>query len=151
MGVIEEAEEEFENEEMRGFKDYTEQPVLSPTTKEAAPAPIRAGKRGKRRAKEQESCNIELLSLLKKMREEMKQRDEQLKEEVRWRDTHFEEEMKKKEDNLTLVLDESKTHIFLSPFFKYISSLKVQFNVKLWSFYPDLCFAEIQEKNKKST
>ena len=29
-----------------------------------------------------------------------------------------------------MTLDESKTHIFLSPFFKYISSLKVQFNVK---------------------
>ena len=27
--------------------------------------------------------------------------------------------------------DESKTHLMLSQFFKYISSLKVQFNVRL--------------------
>ena len=38
-------------------------------------------------------------------------------------------------------VDESKTHIFLSPFFKYILGLKVQFNVKLWNFHTDLCFA----------
>ena len=37
--------------------------------------------------------------------------------------------------------DPSKTHIFLSPFFKFISGLKVQFNAKLWSFHPDFCFA----------
>ena len=41
----------------------------------------------------------------------------------------------------TGVIDESKTHLFLSLFFKYISSLKVQLNVKLWSFHPNLCFA----------
>ena len=40
----------------------------------------------------------------------------------------------------TRATDESKTHIFLSPFFKYISGLKVQFNVKPWSFHLDLCF-----------
>ena len=40
-------------------------------------------------------------------------------------------------------LDESKTYIFLSPFFKYISGLKVLFNIKLWNFHPDLCFTEI--------
>ena len=52
--------------------------------------------------------------------------------------------------------DEFKTHIFLSPFFKYISGLKVQFNERLWNFHPDLCFAEIcrkevdkQQKQKK--
>ena len=39
--------------------------------------------------------------------------------------------------------DESKTHIFLSPFFKYILGLEVLFNVKLWNFHPDLCFVEI--------
>ena len=32
--------------------------------------------------------------------------------------------------------DESKTH----PFFNYISGLKVQFNITLWSFHPNLCF-----------
>ena len=39
--------------------------------------------------------------------------------------------------------DESKTHIFVSSFFKYISGLEVLFNVKLWDFHPDLCFVEI--------
>ena len=36
--------------------------------------------------------------------------------------------------------DESKTHIFLSPFFEYILGLKVQFNAKLWSFLPNFLF-----------
>ena len=36
--------------------------------------------------------------------------------------------------------DESKTHIFLSPFFKNIFGLKVQFNGELWSFHPNLLF-----------
>ena len=67
-----EAKEEFENEERGGFEDYPEQPMLSPTTKEAASAPIRAKEKGKRRAEEQESSNSKLLSLLKEMREEMK-------------------------------------------------------------------------------
>ena len=43
--------------------------------------------------------------------------------------------------SIDTVSDESKTHIFLSQIFKYISSLKVQFNVNLWSFHLDLCFA----------
>ena len=42
-----------------------------------------------------------------------------------------------KEDSST---NEFKTHLFLSPFFKYISGLKVQFNIKSWSFHSDLCF-----------
>ena len=68
---IVEAKEEFENEERRGFEDYTEQPVLSPTTEKAALAPVKAEERGKRRVEEQESCNTELLSLLKEIRKEM--------------------------------------------------------------------------------
>ena len=40
-----------------------------------------------------------------------------------------------------LVIDESKTHLFLSQFFEYISGLKVQFNAKLWSFHLDFCLA----------
>ena len=42
-----------------------------------------------------------------------------------------------------LIFNESKTHLFLSLFFKYISGLKVKFNVRLWNFLLDLCFAEI--------
>ena len=36
--------------------------------------------------------------------------------------------------------DESKTHLFLYSFFKNIYGLKVQFNVELWSFHPNLLF-----------
>ena len=50
--------------------------------------------------------------------------------------------------------DESKTHQFLTPFFKNISSLKVQFNVELRSFHQNLLFcinlkdiSKIQQKN----
>ena len=39
-----------------------------------------------------------------------------------------------------MLVDESKTHLFLSPFFKNIFGLKVQFDAKLWSFYPNLLF-----------
>ena len=42
-----------------------------------------------------------------------------------------------------LVGDESKTYLFLSPFFMYIYGLKVQFNEKLWNFHLDLCFVVI--------
>ena len=62
--------------------------------------------------------------------------------------------------NKTLSLgefDEFKTHIFLSPFFKNISGLKVKFCAELWSFYQKLLFcinlkeiSRIQQKKKKS-
>ena len=42
--------------------------------------------------------------------------------------------------SLLLVPDESKTHLFLSPFFEYISGLKIKFNAKLWSFHPNFLF-----------
>ena len=37
------------------------------------------------------------------------------------------------------IVDESKTHLFLSQFLGLI----VLFNVKLWNFHQDLCFKEI--------
>ena len=37
-------------------------------------------------------------------------------------------------------IDESRTHLFLNPFFKNNSGLKVQFTAKLWSFHPNLLF-----------
>ena len=40
--------------------------------------------------------------------------------------------------NISQHTDKSKTHLF----FKYISGLKVQFIVKLWSVHPNLCFVE---------
>ena len=52
--------------------------------------------------------------------------------------------------------DESKTHLFLSPFFEYIEGLKVQFNAELWSFHPKFLFcrnlkkiSRIQHKKEK--
>ena len=44
---------------------------------------------------------------------------------------------------LLVPFDKSKTHILVSPFFKYISSLKILFNVKLLNFHQDLCFVEL--------
>ena len=51
--------------------------------------------------------------------------------------------------------DESKTRLFLSPFFKNISGLKVQFSAELWSFHTKFLFcinlkeiSIIQQKNE---
>ena len=80
--AIPKAKEDPKAEEMRGFKDYPKQPMLSSRAEETISAHNRAEKR-KRRTEEQESSNSELFSLLTEMREEMKRRDEQLKEELR--------------------------------------------------------------------
>ena len=42
-----------------------------------------------------------------------------------------------------MIIDESKTRLFLSKIFMYIYGLKVQFNAKLCSLHLDLCFAII--------
>ena len=68
-------EEEPKNEEMGGFEDYPEQPVLSPSAEETLSAQ-NIEERGKRIAEEQDSNNSEMYSLLIEMREEMKRRDE---------------------------------------------------------------------------
>ena len=39
--------------------------------------------------------------------------------------------------------DESKIHLILSQFFMHILEVNVQFNEKLWSLNPNLCFAGI--------
>ena len=52
-------------------------------------------------------------------------------------------------NKLTGPNDESKTQIFFSPFFKYILGLKILFNVKLWNFHPNYCFAKIRRKEAK--
>ena len=51
--------------------------------------------------------------------------------------------------------DESKTHLCLSPFFKNIFGLKIQSDVELWRFHPNLLFCKnlkeisrIQQKNE---
>ena len=45
--------------------------------------------------------------------------------------------------------DESKTHLFLSPFFYIISGLKVQFNAELWSFHPNFMFCRNLKKIRR--
>ena len=64
---------------------------------ETTSPPHKTENRGKRRATSEEISNLELLILLKEMRDEMKGRDEQLKEEHRWRDNHLDEENKRRE------------------------------------------------------
>ena len=72
-----EVEGEFENEERGVFEDYTEKPVLFPTTsEETTTPPVIIENRGKQRAEAKESSSSELLVLMKEMREEMKIRDE---------------------------------------------------------------------------
>ena len=70
------AEEESSSEERGGFEAYSEQPVLSPTIDQATPVLARDGDRGKQRAKPEANSNYKLLTLLKKMKEEMRERDE---------------------------------------------------------------------------
>ena len=55
-----------EVEEIWGFEDYLEQPVLSPRAEETMPAQNRA-ESGKSIVEEQESSNYELFSLLTEM------------------------------------------------------------------------------------
>ena len=57
-----------------------------------------------------------------------------------------------------MLIDESKTHLILSPFFKYIFGLKVLFNAELWSFHQNLLFciklkeiSRIQHKNEQKS
>ena len=73
------------------FEAYLEQPVLSPNADEAAPAQIRAKKKGKQRAETEDTSTFELLILMQEMRYKMRGRDEQLREELKWRDNHLDE------------------------------------------------------------
>ena len=57
--------------------------MLSPTTEEATYAQIRDETRGKQRTEVEESCKSELILLLKEIRDEMRDKDEQLREEIR--------------------------------------------------------------------
>ena len=77
--------------------------MLSPNAKEIVSAQDKA-ERGKRIEEELESSNSELLSLLTKVREKLKRRDEQLNEELRWRDTNQVVKEKKREESLEALL-----------------------------------------------
>ena len=81
--------------------------MLFPTTVEETSAPpIKTKNKGKQRAEAEESNNFELLILMKKMREEMRIRDEQLREELRWRDENQGAENKRREDNLAALFQQ---------------------------------------------
>ena len=68
--------------------------MISPAAHQGTPAPTRAEERGKQRATTEESNIFELLSLLKEMKAEMRERDKQIREELRWRDNHHEDQIK---------------------------------------------------------
>ena len=94
--------------------------------------------------------------VIQKEREET----EQLVEESRKRKRNTEdaeieqEEEEDEEDELIsnaayVVIDESKTHIFLSPFFKYISGLKSSFKCKIMELSPRFMFCrELMKRSK---
>ena len=48
------------------------------------------------------------------------------------------------------LIDGSKSHPFLRPFFMNIQSLKMQFSAKSWSLHPDLCFEGMYRKEAKN-
>ena len=60
--------------------------------------------KGKRRATNKESSNSKLLTLVKEINEEIRERDEHIREELRWRDNHLEDQIKKRENLLTTAL-----------------------------------------------
>ena len=70
--------------------------MLPPTADQGTSPPTRAKGRGTQRAKIEEISTSELLSLLKEMKSEMKEGDEQIRKELRWRDNHLEDQIKKK-------------------------------------------------------
>ena len=75
-----------------------------PTAYRRTPAPTRAEGRGKQRAETKKSSAFELLSLLKEMKSEMKERDEQIRDKLKWRDKHLEDQIRKRENALAVAL-----------------------------------------------
>ena len=57
--------------------------MLFPTADQRTPAPTKVEERGKQRAATEESSTFELLSLLKEMKAEMRERDEKIRERLR--------------------------------------------------------------------
>ena len=72
--------------------------MLTSTADQGALAQTGAEKRGKKKIVIDESNISELLALLKEMKEEMREIDEQIREELRWRDNHLEDQIKKREN-----------------------------------------------------
>ena len=84
---------------MGGFEAYSKQPMLFPIADQATPTPTRAKERGKQRDENEASSHSEMLTLLKEMKEKMRERDEQVREKLRWRDNHLEDQIKKIENS----------------------------------------------------
>ena len=78
--------------------------MLFLTTNQGTLNLTRAEGRSKQRVEAEESNASELLSLLKEMKAEMKERGEQIREELKWRDNHLEDQIKKRENTLTAAL-----------------------------------------------
>ena len=78
--------------------------MLSPTADQRTLAPTRAKERGKHKVSTEESITFELLSLLKYMKEELRERDEQMIEELRWRNNHLEDQIKERNNTLAVAL-----------------------------------------------
>ena len=47
--------------------------------------------------------------------------------------------------------DESKTHMFLSPFFLHFLEFNVQFNANLWNIHPDFVLQGYNAKETKTS
>ena len=69
-------EEGASSEERGDFEAYSEQPVLVPTKDQGTPTLTRVEERGKQKVATKERNTSELLSLLKEMKGEMRERDE---------------------------------------------------------------------------
>ena len=118
---------EGDSSERGGFKANLEHPMLSPTAEHEAPAQtgveekgeereneesssaeqlpmLRKKGKGKKRATTEERNNFELLALLKEMKKEIRERDEQIREELKWRDNHLEDKIKKRENSIAAAL-----------------------------------------------
>ena len=97
--------------------------MLSPTADKGIPAQTGAEERGSERENEESSSveqfpalkqrgkekkraptkdrnKLELLAMLKEMKEEMKESDEKIKEEIRWRDKNMEDHINEREATL---------------------------------------------------
>ena len=78
--------------------------MLSPIADQGTPIPTRVEERGKHKATPKESSTSKRLSLLKEIKEEMGERDEQMREELRLRDNHHEDKIKKRDNTLATAL-----------------------------------------------
>ena len=80
--------------------------MISPTTDQATPIPARVEERGKQITETEANSNSELLTLLKEIKEERRERDGQVRGELKWRDNHLEDQINKRENSLAVALQQ---------------------------------------------